>query len=234
MNVLGIVIARGKSKEIPQKNLLKIGGKTLVELAIESAANSKMLTRHLLSTDDEKIINVAKKTGIDIPFIRPRHLAKDDSSVYDVMKHAIEWLEQNEGWSTDIAVLLQSTTPFRKAKHIDSVINQLIKLNSDASIAVVKPDYPPHWMLTINEKHKITRLIKNKKPFFRRQDTPSTLQPAGMVYAIKKDFLYKLSGPLPQGNTTGVIVNQEDAINIDTYIQYQVALSLWKKNFSKK
>ena len=75
---MGIIPARGGSKEIKRKNLLKIRGKTLIELAIRSAKRSKMLTRTIFSSEDKKILNIAKKAGAEIPFIRPKNLAKDN------------------------------------------------------------------------------------------------------------------------------------------------------------
>ena len=76
LKILGIIPARGGSKEIKRKNLLKIGGKTLVELAIKSAKKSKLLTRIILSSEDKEILKIAKKAGVEIPFIRPKNLLK--------------------------------------------------------------------------------------------------------------------------------------------------------------
>ena len=172
MNILGIILARGGSKEIPRKNLLKIGGKTLVELAIQSANESKYLSRTIFSTDDDEIFDVAIKAGAYAPFKRPAKFARDNSSSFSVVKHAVGWLETNEKWITDIVVILQPTTPFRRGSHIDAAIEILLKQDADAVITVKKPDYPPHWMVELDVNHKLTNLIEGGNKFLRRQETP--------------------------------------------------------------
>ena len=86
-------------------------------------------------------------------------------------------------------------------------IRKLINENSDAAITITDTDYPAYWMLKKKTKsQKINFLFKNGYKFTRRQDTPKCFKPAGMVYAIKKKFLFKIKGMLPQGNTIGVYV----------------------------
>ena len=230
MNILGIILARGGSKEVPRKNLLKIGGKTLVELAIQSANQSKLLTRTIFSTDDNEILNIAVNAGAYAPFIRPENLAQDNSSTFSVVKHAVEWLELNEEWTTDIVVILQPTTPFRTGKHIDDVIDLMIKEKSDSVITVKKPDYPPFWMLELDSEMKLTNLIEDGNKFLRRQDTPDVFQPAGLVYALKYELLVKMNTILPFGDTRGLIVSEVDAINIDTLMHYELAKQIYKNN----
>ena len=230
MNILGIILARGGSKEVPRKNLLKIGDKTLVELAIHSANDSKLLSRTIFSTDDSEIFQVAEMAGAYLPFIRPKELALDNSSSFSVVKHAVEWLKSNDNWQADIIVILQPTTPFRTGKHIDDVIELMLKENSDAAITVRKPDYPPFWMLELDSKQKITNLIEDGNKFLRRQDTPEVFQPAGLVYALKNKVLEKMDTILPFGDTRGLVVSENDAINIDTYMHYELAKLIYKKN----
>lgn len=230
MNILGIILARGGSKEVPRKNLLKIGGKTLVELAINSANDSKLLSRTIFSTDDSEIFQVAEMAGAYLPFIRPKELALDNSSTFSVVKHAVEWLKSNDNWQADIIVILQPTTPFRTGKHIDDVIELMLNENSDAAITVRRPDYPPFWMLELDSKQKITNLIEGGNKFLRRQDTPEAFQPAGLVYALKHQALEKMNTILPFGDTRGVIVSENEAINIDTYTHYELAKLIYKKN----
>jgi CMP-N,N'-diacetyllegionaminic acid synthase len=229
IKILGIILARGGSKEIPRKNLLKLNGKTLVELAIKSAKKSKLLNKVVFSTEDKEIYRVAKKAGAYLPFIRPKSLAQDYSSTKDVIKHSINWLEKNEKWYADIIVILQPTTPFRKAKHIDGVIKLLLKSKAQAAMSITTPAYPPHWMVKMNKNFKLKTIIRGGNKYKRRQETPKSFQPAGLVYAMKKDFLYKIKGVLPTGDTRGYYVTSEESLNIDHYSQYLLAKSLSKK-----
>ena len=230
MNILGVVLARGGSKEVPRKNLLKLGNKTLVDLAIQSANESKLLTRTIFSTDDDEILDIAIKAGAYAPFIRPAKFAQDNSSTFSVVKHAVEWLEINEKWMTDIVVILQPTTPFRRGSHIDAAIEILLKQDADAVITVKKPDYPPHWMVEMDLNHKLTNLIQGGNRFLRRQETPEVYQPAGLVYAFKYNLLSSMDTLLPFGNTRGLVVSESEAINIDTLMHYELAKIYYKKN----
>ena len=223
MNILGVIPARGGSKEIPRKNLLKIKNKTLIELAINSASESKMLTKTIFSSDDAEMINVANGAECEVPFIRPKELASDKASSFLVLDHAVKWLAKNEKWSPDIIVLLQPTTPFRQGHHIDGVIKLLLDTEADAAITVRKPDYPPYWMLEMDSKKRLKNLINAGNEYTRRQDTPKAYQPAGMVYAFKADLLSEINTLFPFKDTRGYLVSSEEAINIDSILDYTLA-----------
>jgi CMP-N-acetylneuraminic acid synthetase len=223
LNILGIIPARGGSKEVKRKNLLKIGDKTLIEIALDSVKGSARLNRTIFSTDDDEMYNLAKSLGADIPFKRPGELAKDDSSIFSVVKHAVNWLDEIENWKADIIVLLQPTTPFRTSKHIDDVISLLLKTQADAAITVKKPDYPPQWMLQFTKDKKLENIIPGGNTYLRRQDTPSSYQPAGLVFAFTKQLLNSMNTVLPSGDTRGVIVSEKEGINIDTWEHYEMA-----------
>ena len=222
MNILGVVLARKGSKGIKNKNYLKINDKTLVEIALRNALKSKKLSKLIFSTDDKGLQKKAIKMGVQSPFLRPSNLSNDKASSYSVLRHAANWLKKNENWKADIIVLLQPTTPFRTSKHIDDVINLLLKSKSDAAMTITDNDYPPHWMF-YQKKKQLKCIIKNGNKFTRRQDTPKCFKPSGMVYAFKKNFLFKIKGVLPQNKTVGLYVKPEIAINIDNYDHYLLA-----------
>ena len=232
MNILGIIPARGGSKELPRKNLLKLGDKTLMELAIDSANQSTLLTRTIVSTEDDEIFQNAEKAGGDLPFIRPVELAQDESSNISVMQHAVNWLLHEEEWEAEIVVILQPTTPFRTGVHIDGVIDLMVKTGSDAAISIKRPQYPPHWMMKLDNDNKLSSLLDGGNRFLRRQDTPQVFQPAGSVYAMKKELLFSLDHTLlPVGDTRGYLISDEDAINIDSELDYKLAKSIWEQKW---
>lgn len=230
LNILGIIPARGGSKEIKRKNLLKIGNKSLIEIAVKSVKESKYLTRTIFSTDDEEMYKLGRKLNVEVPFKRPKKLGSDKASIFSVVKHAVEWLKKNENWDTDIIVLLQPTTPFRSAKHIDEVIKLLLRTKANSAITIKKPDYPPHWMLKLDGDKKLSSLIRNGNKFLRRQDTPNIYQPAGLVFAFTKKLLYSLKTVLPSGDTRGFIVSEKEGINIDTWEQYEMAKLFYEQS----
>jgi CMP-N,N'-diacetyllegionaminic acid synthase len=228
MNVLGVILARKNSKGIVKKNHLKLNNKNLVQISIDNAKKSKLLSKIIFSTDDRVLQKQAIKLKVEAPFIRPNKLSTDKASSFSVLRHAIDWLKKNKKWKTDIVVLLQPTTPFRTGKIIDEVIKLLIKSRSDAAMTITDADYPPYWML-YKKNNFLKNIIPGGNKFTRRQDTPKSYKPAGMVYAIKKSLLYKIKGVLPQGKTVGYYVPPEIAINIDNINHYLLAKVKSKK-----
>ena len=225
--ILGVIPARGNSRGIKNKNLLKINGKSLIEIAIENAKKSKKITKIIFSSDSNKLINEAKKK-IKVEFKRPKKISTHKSSTYDVLKHATKWMEKKYKWKADIIVALPPTTPFRNYKHIDRTLELLIKKKAKSAITITEPSYSPYWMFK-KEKGNYKFLISSGKNIQRRQDAPKTYQPAGMVYALRRNFLLNMKGILPQNNTAGLFVKKEEAINIDTELDYKIAKRSAKK-----
>ena len=92
--ILAIIPARAGSKRLPGKNIKELAGKPLIQWSMEAAKNSALLTEVIVSTDDEKIVELAKEIDVNVPFVRPQYLAQDKSSSIDVIKHAIDFLEK--------------------------------------------------------------------------------------------------------------------------------------------
>src|SRR5437762_12313177 len=120
---LGLIPARGGSKRIPGKNLISLGGKPLIAHTIEAARKSKKLSKVLVSTDDERIADYSRSLGADVPFLRPRELARDQSPTFDAAWHAVMSVEKQRGARVDAVVLLQPTSPFRTSSHIAESID---------------------------------------------------------------------------------------------------------------
>ena len=225
MNILGVIPARGGSKEIKNKNLKKISGKSLLQISIETSKKSKYLTKLILTSDSDKIIANGKKFNVEIPFKRKKYLSGDKSNIYDVIRDALKRSEKYYNIIFDLIVILQPTTPFRTAKQIDECIKMLLKFNSDACITIKEPDYPPHWTLKL-KNNKLSFLMKSNLNFTRRQDAPKTYIPAGSVYVLKKECLMKLKKNLPNQNTLGLVVSAKEGINIDNIYQLELARKL--------
>jgi N-acylneuraminate cytidylyltransferase len=145
--VLALIPARGGSKGIKDKNIALILGKPLIAYSIESALKSKYIDRTVVSTDSKKIADISKKYGAEIPFLRPKDLARDDTPDFPVFKHCILWLGENENYSPDIIVHLRPTGPLRTAKEIDESIELLLKYpKADSVRSVEEPAKPPYKM----------------------------------------------------------------------------------------
>ena len=122
-NIIGIIPARGGSKGIPCKNIKKLAGKPLLSYTAEAAHRSKLLTRIVLSTEDEEIKQLGLDLGLDVPFMRPAKLAEDDTPGVSVIRHAVDTLEREENYYPDVIVVLQPTSPLRTSEHIDEALN---------------------------------------------------------------------------------------------------------------
>ncbi|KKU84922.1 MAG: CMP-N-acetylneuraminic acid synthetase, partial [Parcubacteria group bacterium GW2011_GWA2_47_8b] len=108
--ILGIITARGGSKGVPGKNIKLLGGKPLIAYSIEAAQKSGVFDRIILTTDDQKIADVAKQYGCEVPFMRPAELAGDTVQHLPVLRHAVQWLKDNDGYSPDYCMTFQPTS----------------------------------------------------------------------------------------------------------------------------
>lgn len=150
--ILGLIPARGGSKGIPWKNLVDLGGKPLIARTIESSLKCGMIDRTIVTTDSEKIAEISRKYGADVPFLRPNEFALDESNSYDAIFHAIDWLKENENIEYDYICLLQPTSPFRNHEHINEAIKKLFKTKNALSlISVTEAHVGPYWMVEKNE-----------------------------------------------------------------------------------
>ena len=138
--VLAVIPARGGSKRLLRKNLMKIGEHPMIAYTIMAARHAVQVTDWLVSSEDDEILEVAREYGAPTPFKRPPHLATDDVRNIDVVLHALEYMENEKGIKYDVIVLLQPTAPIRKASHIDDAI-KLLWQSDLPSLAAVKGPY---------------------------------------------------------------------------------------------
>lgn len=188
MKIIGIIPARGGSKSIPAKNIKKLLGKPLIAWSIKSALKSN-LDRVIVTTDDKKIANIAKKYGAEVPFIRPKKLATDTMGIEPVVQHTLDWLKKNENYVPDAVALMMPTTPLRPSKHINGAIRMFKKEKPDSVISVyeAQANDNPHWMLKINKKKKVVLFTDEplSKIKTRRQELPKCYSRNDIIYILK-------------------------------------------------
>jgi CMP-N-acetylneuraminic acid synthetase len=234
MEVLGIIPARGGSKGIPLKNLQKVAGKPLIEYTINSAKNSKKISRLIVSTDNEKIARVSKKLGVEVPFLRPKKFATDKSSQLDVIKHALNFLKNKEGYEPDIITILHPTNPLRKTSKIDKSINMLIRSKADIVLGVLKVKTHP-FRAFWNSEGMLKPFKKDFLKFYQRQLYPPLFYPMGDIYTFwyktykKYSVIYgpKIKPLFPEKN--------EIILDINNYLDlFLVEKTIMKLNETKK
>lgn len=216
MKILGLIPARGGSKGVPGKNIKLLCGKPLLAYTVDSSKQAKRLTRTILSTEDKEIAEVGRELGVDVPFLRPAELAKDDTPTFDVVLHALTELE-SQGEFYDAICLLQPTNPLRRAEDIDSCIEVLETSRADSVISVLPvPDtFNPKWVYWQNEHGELALSTGESSPIPRRQDLPPAFHRDGSIYVTRRSVLDDY-GNLYGDKVLGYELDPESCVNIDT------------------
>lgn len=223
MKVLGIIPARGGSKGVPRKNIRLLNGKPLLAYTAECASQSRLLTRVILSTEDEEIAQVGRSLGLDVPFMRPAELAEDATPTLPVVQHALRQLEE-EGETFDAVCLLQPTNPLRRPEDIDGCIELLESSEADSVVSVLRvPDeYNPEWVYWQKESGELELSTGNREPVTRRQDLPQAFHRDGSVYVTRIKAISAF-GSLYGRSVLGYTIEEEFSINIDSHRDWQTA-----------
>jgi|TARA_B110000495_G_C23027005_1_gene610549 CMP-N,N'-diacetyllegionaminic acid synthase len=190
LKVLGIIPARGNSKGLPKKNILKLNNEPLIRHSITSAKKSTFLDKIIVSTDNLQIAKIAKDSGIDVPFIRPKILSQDSTEILDVIKHAINFLDKNNNFMPDIVVLLQPTSPFRTTEMIDNAIKILKTTLSSSVVSVSLVKDHPDISFWHNQKY-LKPFNSDFTKFSNRQTQKPLYSPTGGIYAFRTENLIK-------------------------------------------
>jgi CMP-N-acetylneuraminic acid synthetase len=215
MRVLGVVTARGGSKGVPRKNIRLFGGKPLLVWTVQ-AAQASVLSRTILSTDDDEIANVGRAAGIEVPFMRPAELAADTTPTLPVLQHAVTALETT-GDRFDAICLLQPTSPLRTAATIDSCIQMLEQTGADSVVTIlpVPTEYNPHWVY-FRDGNGVLRIATGEDtPIARRQALPPAFHREGSVFVTRRDVLVE-QGSIYGARLVGFPVDPSRAVDIDT------------------
>ncbi|MBF0522459.1 MAG: acylneuraminate cytidylyltransferase family protein [Candidatus Omnitrophica bacterium] len=234
IEILGLILARGGSKGIPDKNITDFCGKPLIAWTIDAAKKSRFLSRIAVSTDSLKIAKVAKKYGAEIPFLRPKELASDKSPSDESIVHALRWYEEHEGYVPEFLMLLQPTSPLRTAEDIDNCVRLLIKKNGkvDGVVSVKEAQEHPLWMKKINSEGLVENAIKNAKVPTQRQQLPPLYSLNGAVYLVKTDCFLNGKRLIPK-KTAAYVMPRERSVDIDDVVDLAMAQCLYKKFLSK-
>ena len=233
--VLAIITARGGSKGIPGKNIKLLCGKPLIAWTIEAAIKSKYIDRTIVSTDSDEIMKVSREWGAEVPFKRPVELATDEASSESVILHALNWIQDNDNKYYDYFILLQPTSPLRNEQHIDGAIEKIIEdQKAESLVSISEVSISPYLMKVVNRNGYLDDFIKQDNRVSRRQDLPRIYQINGAIYISKmEDYLEKKS--FYMGNNAYYLMDVVSSLDIDTYLDFQIAqVLISQQNFSLK
>lgn len=221
--IIGIIPARGGSKGIPEKNIRDLAGKPLIAWTIEAALKSNVCSRIIVSTDNQKIMDVARHWGAEVPFIRPDHLSTDTSTSVSVIQHAIDFLFSEGIQESDYILLLQPTSPLREDTDIKNVVDIARSKHAEAVVSVTESHFHPQKALIITHQGNLQRYFTNKYDNVRRQDIPPAYAENGAVYLNRISTFLKEKTFLPQNKTTPYIMPPERSMDIDTLWDLRLA-----------
>lgn len=240
MKTLGLIPARGGSKGIKNKNIQTINGKPLIAYTIEQALNSN-IDRVIVASDDEKIIQVAKKYGAECPFVRPKQISQSKSHAFEIYKYTINWLKKNENYLPDILCVMLCTTPFRKVKTINSSLNKLKTKKFDWVFSINEMEHHPYRAM-VKKKNTVKSFfnIPNNKIWLNRQELPEMYRFNGGVFAtfvnnILNHNEYNIDNLKFKNTKVGYeIMSKKEAIDIDDPIDLQFVRFLMENSEKKK
>ena len=222
--MLAIIPAKKYSNRIPNKNIKLLNSKPLLSYSIKTALNSKFLTRVIVSTDCPKIALISKKLGAEVPFLRPKKLTKDSSSMKDICRHALIFLEKNEKISINDIVALQPTSPLRSAKDIDLAIQLFIRKKAECvmSFSKIKPIEWHKYIKKNNNFYSVVKKNKAKESFILN----------GAIYIYNRSYLFSNKDYTTNSKKSfAYVMPRERSVDIDEQMDFDLAEFLIKKKY---
>ena len=222
-DAVAVIFARGGSKGLPGKNLRIFAGKPLIAWAIEHAYKAKGIRRVIVSTDSEKIAAVAAQHGAEVPFMRPSHLANDDSPEWLSWRHALEFIRNDEGSLPDAMVSVPVTAPLRQPVDLERCLELFWKGNADVVITVTDAHRNPYFnMVTMQSNGSVGLVIPPTSGISGRQDAPEVFDMTTVAYVVDPEFVMTHESAFA-GRVQAVHVPIERSIDIDTLLDFDLA-----------
>jgi CMP-N,N'-diacetyllegionaminic acid synthase len=214
VDVVALIPARGGSKGIPRKNLAPLAGRPLLAWTIDAALGSRAVTRTVVSTEDDEIAAAARELGAEV-LARPPELAADETPMQPVIVHALDELEGPE-----VLVLLQPTSPLRRAEHVDEAVDMLLATGADSVVSVVEVPhrYRPGSLMALDGE-RLVRLADDHAA--TRQEKPAVYARNGpAVLVLRGDWI----GPdLYAGDCRAYVMKPRDSIDVDDPFDLELA-----------
>lgn len=229
--VLALIPARGGSKGIPRKNIRLFAGLPLISYSIAAGLQAELVTRVIVSTDDEEIAQVARDYDAEVPFIRPAELAEDYTPDLPVFAHALRWLDEHEGYKPEVVVHLRPTSPIRQPKLIDEAVNKLLlHPEADSIRGVISAREIPYkmWLIDGLDKPMIPLMTVPgiEEPF----NAPRQILPHAYWHTGQIDVIYPAT-ILEKNSMNGksvlpLILNPRYTADLDTLDEWERAENL--------
>jgi CMP-N-acetylneuraminic acid synthetase len=230
--ILAIIPARAGSKGLPGKNSKCLAGKPLIAWTIEAARGSRYIDEIVVSTDSHAIARLARKFGAEVPFMRPAPLAGDTAKMMDVVLHCLGFFQKNND-HYEIIVLLQPTSPLRRAADIDAGIELFIQKKAQAVLGVAECEHSPLWAATLPRDLNMKDFSPAAWQGRNRQALDTYYRINGALYVADSAFLQKNKSWV-SAKTYAHIMSRARSIDIDTREDFIVAEAFLRTGLHKK
>ena len=215
-----VIPARGGSKGIHKKNIVSVNGKPLIFYTISAAQEVFPKENIFVSTDSKEICEISQKYGAQVPYLRAKEISHDKSSSVDLVQDFLLRYPKYEH-----IVLLQPTSPLRKANHIKAALNIYINNNAKSCISVKEDFYQPNYFFKTNGKKL---LINETISHELRQASENRLYPNGAIYISRKKNIFNKKSFFTE-ETFFYLMDKISSIDIDDIDDLKIAESLLKK-----
>lgn len=219
MKKIAIITARGGSKRIPHKNIKEFCGKPILAYSIEAAIKSGEFNEVMVSTDDEKIAEIAKEYGAKVPFYRSEKTSGDYATTNDVLLEVLAEYEKR-GEYFDIGCCIYPTAPFVTSEKIQDALQKFLESDADSLIPVVSFSYPPQRALIVENE----RLVFEYPQYLdsRSQDLTPHYHDVGQFYLFRVKN-YQKNEKLMVGNILPYVVSEMEVQDIDNQTDWEIA-----------
>lgn len=227
MKILGIIPARSGSKRLPNKNILPIAGKPLVQHTMEMAVKSTLLDFLVVNSDSDLVLKVANLIEGIIPIRRPAELAKDTSPAIEYVEHSLNYMRQNYRLQFDVVVIIQATSPFTLTTDLDQTIQLLLDTKADSAVSVCAVDHMIHpFKLKRMEGDHLIPFLEAEKGRMAAHELPKVFVRNGAVYVSTIETIQ--SKQIIGADCRGYLMPKSRSIDINDEIDFAFAQFLFQ------
>lgn len=196
-SIIALIPARSGSKGVPHKNVRELGGYPLMQWSVAASKAARSVGRVIVSTDSEEYAELARGMGADAPFLRPPEISGDNSTDYDFIKHALDWLAEHDS-EPDYIVHIRPTTPFRDPALIDQAVQLFIDNPGATALRSVHPmSESAYKTFELAPGGQLKRIASDSTELDAannaRQQFPATYIANGYVDVLSTAFIRKTS-----------------------------------------
>ncbi len=219
MQILGIVPARAGSKRVAGKNVRPLAGKPLCQWAIEAALGSARVTRWAVSSDDPRVLEIARRYPQVTAIERPAELASDTAPAIGYVRHALEVM----GGGFDAFCIVQPSSPLTLSSDIDGTVELLERSGAETAVSVVELDHAVHpFKMKVMEGDKLLPFLEEERGRMQSHELPRVFVRNCSVYVSRVGVL-DAYGSVIGGDQRGFVMPPERSIDINVELDLVIA-----------